>query len=190
MKKSPDKIVVAFVLILVIPVLGYLNIGLIPAYIFLVGFFGGFILWLSSTSETAWESIKWPYFLTMALFAIHRVDEQVSGFFDEMEKLTGVPYPDTVTVEGVLITFFSLFWLLSPLFIIKKKWYGYLGAWTVFAAMGVSELAHFVFPLFTPGPYGYFPGMITVVPLAPVAWWGMWRLWHPKPTTPTTPSDV
>jgi len=164
-------------MILVIPVLGYLNIGLIPALIFLVGFLGGYILWVLSPSQPEWKSIKWPYIATMIFFAIHRVDEQVSGFFEELEKITGVPYPDSITVHGILITLFSLLWLLSPLFIMKKKWYGYLGAWTVFFAMGVSELAHFVFPIFTPGPYGYFPGMITVIPLAPVAWWGMWSMW-------------
>ena len=41
---------------------------------------------------------------------------------------------------------------------------------------GVIELAHFIFPFFAPEPYGYFPGMVTLVPLAPVAWLGMWRL--------------
>ncbi len=52
----------------------------------------------------------------------------------------------------------------------------YYLAWTFFTSMGVIELAHFIFPFFTPEPYGYFPGMVTVVPLAPVAWFGMWRL--------------
>lgn len=45
-----------------------------------------------------------------------------------------------------------------------------------FTAMGVTELAHFAFPLFVAEPNGYFPGMASVVVLAPVAWWGMWRL--------------
>jgi len=42
--------------------------------------------------------------------------------------------------------------------------------------MGITELAHFVFPSFTNKAYGYFPGMASVVLLAPVAWWGMYRL--------------
>lgn len=37
--------------------------------------------------------------------------------------------------------------------------------------MGVIELAHFVFPLFGGRPYGYFPGIMSVVPLARAAWW-------------------
>ena len=48
--------------------------------------------------------------------------------------------------------------------------------WTFFTAMGVTELAHFIFPFFTKEPYGYFPGMASVFFLAPVAWWGIYRL--------------
>lgn len=180
MKKSTKIISIAFILIWIIPILGYFNIGLIPAIIFFIGFFGGFMFWVFSPAYASWKSIRWPYFLTLALFVVHRIDEERSGFFEELTKFTNVEYPDTITVQGVLIALCSLFWLLSPLFIMKNKWYGYFGAWTVFFAMGVSELAHFVFPIFTPEPYGYFPGMITVVPLAPVAWWGMWRLWFAK----------
>jgi hypothetical protein len=53
---------------------------------------------------------------------------------------------------------------------------GYYLAWTFFASLGITELAHFVLPLFSEQPYGYFPGMATVVLLAPSAWWGMVRL--------------
>jgi hypothetical protein len=49
-------------------------------------------------------------------------------------------------------------------------------AWTFFTSMGITELAHFLLPLLTTEPYGYFPGMASVVVLAPLAWWGMWRL--------------
>ena len=51
-------------------------------------------------------------------------------------------------------------------------------AWTLFASMGLTELAHFIMPLLANEPYGYFPGMASVVILAPLAWWGMWRLFR------------
>jgi hypothetical protein len=54
--------------------------------------------------------------------------------------------------------------------------FGRFLAWTFFASMGITELAHFGLPLLTQRPYGYFPGMGSVVVLAPLAWWGMWRL--------------
>ncbi|WP_220466405.1 hypothetical protein [Dyadobacter psychrotolerans] len=44
------------------------------------------------------------------------------------------------------------------------------------SSMGITELAHFVLPLLTKEPYGYFPGMTRVIVLAPLAWWGMYRL--------------
>lgn len=176
MNKTLNQVLITFTAVWVIPILGYLNIGLIPAIIFLVGFLGGFIMWLIFPMNASWKSVRIPYLLTLFLFVIHRIDEQVSGFFVELTKITGVEYPDTVTVEGVLITVFSLLWFLSPLLIRKRIAFGYYGAWSLFMAMGVSELAHFIFPFFTDEPYGYFPGMITVIPLAPVAWWGMYRL--------------
>lgn len=42
--------------------------------------------------------------------------------------------------------------------------------------MGITELAHFLFPFLTGGSYGSIPGMAIVLALAPVAWWGMLRL--------------
>lgn len=174
--KTKRNVRIGFLLIWIIPVLGYLTIGMLPAFIFAVGFLGGYLCWLFVRRKPDWNTLRWPYIATMLLFSVHRVDEEISGFFDELTKFTGVEYPDSVTVAGVLIAVCSLIWLLSPLFVIRKRWYGYLGAWTVFFAMGVSELAHFAFPLFSPEPYGYFPGMMTVIPLAPAAWWGMWRL--------------
>jgi len=46
-------------------------------------------------------------------------------------------------------------------------------AWSLFASMGITELAHFFLPFMTTDPYGYFPGMASVIVLAPLAWWGM-----------------
>jgi len=42
--------------------------------------------------------------------------------------------------------------------------------------MGVIELAHFVFPLMTGTPYGYFPGMATAGPLSAAGLWGIVRM--------------
>jgi hypothetical protein len=42
--------------------------------------------------------------------------------------------------------------------------------------MGITELAHFVFPFFRAAPHGYFPGMLTVLALAPAAGWGVRKL--------------
>lgn len=70
-------------------------------------------------------------------------------------------------------------WLAIPVLIRQGNEFGYYLGWTFFASMGITELAHFVLPLVTTEPYGYFPGMASVVVLAPFAWWGMWRLARP-----------
>jgi hypothetical protein len=179
MNKQLLTIALALFFVLAVPILGYLTIGLLPALIFLIGFLGGFIFWLMAPREASWSYIRFPYFITLALFLVHRVvEEHFFGFFDELTKITGVPYPDTVTFSGVAIGVLSLLWVLSPLLVKYGYSIGYYGAWSFFFAMGVSELAHFIFPFLTPGPYGYFPGMVSVLFLAPVAWWGMWRLWR------------
>jgi hypothetical protein len=77
---------------------------------------------------------------------------------------------------AVLLYAFAATWLLIPWLVGRRHAFGYFLVWTFFASMGITELAHFVFPLFTGAPYGYFPGMASVVPLAPLAWWGIWRL--------------
>jgi len=67
-------------------------------------------------------------------------------------------------------------WLATP-FLIKGGYdFGYYLGWTFFASMGITELAHFFLPLLANEPYGYFPGMASVLVLVPLAWWGMWRL--------------
>jgi len=46
-------------------------------------------------------------------------------------------------------------------------WFWLLTCLGFYTAMGITELAHFFFPFFSAEPYGYFPGMASVVILAP-----------------------
>lgn len=69
-------------------------------------------------------------------------------------------------------------WLAIPLLLRRGYELGRYLAWTFFASMGLTELAHFLTPVLANEPYGYFPGMASVVILAPLACWGMWRLSH------------
>lgn len=179
--KSLPIILVAFLFSVTIAALGYITIGFLPSLIWLIGFLGGFIVWLVMPARASWASIKAPYFLTLILFFIHRfIDEQFFGFFEALERITGVPFPDPAEMPVLYVVISVLFiaWMLSPILVKYGHPLGYYGAWSLFFVAGVAELAHFVFPFFTPEPYGYFPGMLTVVFLAPVGWWGMWRLYR------------
>lgn len=183
-KKPLSHILIALFITLAIPSLMFKLLGRMVGVMHLLGFLGGFIIWLLRPTSTPWAKIKIPYFLVLLLFIFHRIDEEVSGFFLALEKITGIPLPKLTNltgmalVAGIAMIMLVITWVLSPILIRWKHPLGYFGSWSFFFAAGVLELAHFiVFPFFTPEPYGYFPGMISVALLAPAAWWAMWRLY-------------
>lgn len=158
--------------------LGYLSFGVWTMLIFSSGFGVGLVLWLLSPREPAFEDIKWPFTIAFALFIAHRVEEYGTDFFDELARITGTVTPDIGSWQVILLVLLSVGgWIAMPFLVIHRIAFGYYLAWTAFAAMGITELAHFlIFPFLTGEPYGYFPGMVTVIVLAPVAGWGMARL--------------
>ncbi|SCY25322.1 HXXEE domain-containing protein [Flavobacterium caeni] len=177
MKKKPNIIVAAFVFTVAILLLGYFSFGIWTSLIFSSGFLGGFLLWLFLPSVSTFEGIRWPYWIAFFLFLLHRVEEKVMDFFDRLAEITGTRKPEILSFSVIALVILSVgAWLLIPLLMKRGYAFGSYLAWTFFAAMGITELAHFVFPFFTDEVYGYFPGMVSVVLLAPVAWWGMYRL--------------
>ena len=177
MTKNAITIVLAFLFTAAILILGYISFGLWTTVIFTSGFLGGFILWIGVPVKGDFQSIKVPFWLVFALFMVHRVEEKVADFFKALSEITGVSTPSITSLSVILLVITSVVdWLFVPFLIRRGYAFGYYLAWTFFAAMGITELAHFVLPLFTDKPYGYFPGMASVIFLAPVAWWGMWRL--------------
>lgn len=177
MKRSTSTIFLAFLFTMLVIGLGYAAFGLWTAVIFTSGFLGGFLLWICISSEVPYTSIKVPFLLAFGLFILHRVEEKVMGFFDALAEITGVETPEILSWQVILLVIVSVVaWVFIP-FLVKRGYaFGYYLAWTFFAAMGITELAHFFFPFFLDKTYGYFPGMVSVILLAPVAWWGMYRL--------------
>jgi len=157
---------------------GFFSFGAWTTFIFASGFLGGFIIWLFMPNNAPFRSFKLPYWLTFAAFILlHRVEEFVFKFQEQLSSITGNPVPDIKSPALIILVLAAVGgWLFIPYLTTKKYAFGYYLAWTFFAAMGITELAHFIFPLFWNKPYGYFPGMASVLVLAPLAWWGMWRL--------------
>lgn len=176
MNKPIPLVVAAFAFTLAILGLGYVSFGFWTMLIFSSGFLGGFVLWLLSRSKATYSAIKVPYLVTLAFFIVHRIEENRLLFQERLSGLTGVPTPEVTSLSLILLLLLSVgAWLLGP-FLLKRGYaFGNYLVWTFFAAMGITELAHFIFPFFTGESYGYFPGMASVVLLAPAAWWGMWR---------------
>lgn len=172
---------IAFALLFafVIPLLGYVYLGPLYAVLFATGYIGGFAIWSAAPAEAPWAAVRTPYWLTMLAFLLlHKVEENRTAFFQVVsDKITGDPVPDvTVHLMLSLLVLPIGAWMAVPALVKRGAAFGYFLAWTFFASMGFTELAHFVLPVLANEPYGYFPGMASVVVLAPLAWWGMWRL--------------
>lgn len=175
-KRSRPVVALAGVFTLAVVAIGYILLGWVPMALFAFGFIGGFALWLLLPSSASFRAIRAPYFLTLALFLAHKFEERHFGFFPALSKLTGVPPPQAGSPLATLLYAFAMAWLLIPFLMARRHPFGYFLAWTFFASMGITELAHFIFPFFTPRQFEYFPGIVTAVCLAPAAWWGMREL--------------
>ena len=170
------------------PLLGYVYLGPLYAGLFLVGYFGGFLLWLRTPSQVAWRAIRLPFWLTLAAFLLlHKVEENRMAFFEAVsDRITGTPVPEVT--PGLILSLLVIpvgAWLAIPLLVSRDQEFGRFLAWTFFASMGLTELAHFIMPILAREPYGYFPGMASVLVLAPLGWWGMRRLAHVSPSDGT-----
>lgn len=158
--------------------LGAVAIAPLVGLVFASGFFGGFVLWLARPMRASFGTIVAPYVAGLVAYVVHRVDEEVSGFVPAIERLTGGAVAPVASAPSLLLVALSIAWMASPLLLRRGHPLGHYGAWTLFASFGVLELAHFVFPLLTEAPYGYFPGMTTAPLIVAMGWWGMWRMWR------------
>lgn len=181
MKTNRTIVFFALIFTLAVLVLGYIMLGLLPMFLFAFGFLGGFILWLIVPANASFKEIQVPFYVTLAFFVLHKFEEKYMDFFPRLSEITGVPVPDTGSVQVYLLYAFAGAWLLIPYLVKRGYSFGYYLTWTFFTSMGVTELAHFFLPFFTNKAYGYFPGMVSVVLLAPAAWWGIVRLTRKNP---------
>jgi hypothetical protein len=179
MKKSISQIIIALFVSILTLVFSYLSLGWLVMIIFAFGYLGGFIFWLLFPNQVSFADIKLPYWLTIVTFLfLHKTEEKYMKFFETISVITGVPVPSSISFPVIMMLVIGAVpWLLIPILIKRKSQLGIYLAWTFFASMGITELAHFlVFPFLTKSSYNYFPGMASVVILAPLAWWGMYKL--------------
>lgn len=178
-QNKPLMILAALFFALLIPAIGYIYVGSLIAILFAIGYLGGFALWLCLSATAPWSALRQPYWTAFAIFIfLHKVEENRLKFFEVLgNKVTGIPVPEVtpLLVLGLLVLPLGS-WLLIPYLVKRGYAFGLFLAWTFFTSFGVMESAHFVFPLLTGEPYGYFPGMASAVILVPAGWWGMWRL--------------
>lgn len=185
MRHSPQTLLIALFITIAVPAIGYVSFGFLPASLFLIGYMSGMIFWLCIETKAPFSAIKTLYWVTFFLFIVHRIEEKKSGFFMKLSEMTGVPIPEITSAPIIILLIISVgAWLLGPFLYSRGHEIGKYLVWTFFASMGVTELAHFVLPLFVVGPYGYFPGMLSVLALAPVSWIAMWKMSHKRSLVP------
>lgn len=157
---------------------GFGAFGGLTTLVFTAGFVGGLVLWMFIPRRCTWADIRGPFWVSLALFLVHRAEEKVFGFFDMLARVSGVSTPPVASLPVVALLVLSLgAWLLIPVLVKRGHPLGGFFAWTFFASMGLTELAHWLLFPFLQGPgFNSVPGMWSVLLLAPVAWWGMWRM--------------
>lgn len=177
-RRATTHIVIAVAYSAATLVAGQAALGFLAMLVFTAGFFGGLLLWLVLPSRATWPALRLPFWTTMALFVLHRIEEKVCGFFAMLSRVTGVPTPEVASPAVIAMVVLSVGgWLAVPLLLRRGHPLGHYFAWTFFASMGLTELAHWVLFPFLQGPgFAMTPGMWSVLVLAPTAWWGMVRL--------------
>lgn len=103
MSKSGTAAVLAAAHAAVIIALGYVLLGLVPMLLFTSGFVGGLAIWLGSRDRASFGDIGIPYFLTLAFFVLHKIEEREMDFFPALSNLTGVPLPQEGSPLAVLL---------------------------------------------------------------------------------------
>jgi len=72
---------------LAIPTLGYVYLGSLVAFLFLLGYLGGFLLWMLIPAKTPYASLRIPYWSTLLAFLfLHKVEENVTTFFEVLSN--------------------------------------------------------------------------------------------------------
>jgi hypothetical protein len=174
------QIAIAVAHAIAVVILGYRMLGPVPALLFAGGFVGGFAAWTLIPARPRFQTFRAAFYLALALFVLHKVEEREMDFSTALAQLTGMPVPEPQSFQVYALYALASAWLLVPLLAGRGIELGFHLAWSFFASMGLVELARCVFPFFTEDGFGYFPGMVSASVLAPAAWLGIWSLSRPE----------
>ena len=145
------SLAVAVICCLVLPVFGYLQIGLPPVIIVGGSAFPALILWYFTYLKRPVEpEVILPLFIfTVAGLQVHIIEEYLSGFGPAMSRLFNIPWS-----ERSFLMVFALvgptIYTLTTLGLYKKVPLAGFVACFIFIGPGVAEFTHFIFPLLSP----------------------------------------
>jgi len=145
------SLIVAITFCLVVPITGYIKIGLPPVIIIgssaAIAFFFWYFTYLKTPTD---PKIILPLFiLTVAGLQIHITEEYLTGFAPAMSRLFNIPW----TEKSFLIIFAlagpTVYTLTTLGLYYKVPIAGFI-AWFIFIGPGVAEFTHFIFPIIMP----------------------------------------
>jgi len=140
-KKQKPAAIFAFLFMTAALIFGYLSFGFWASLIFTVGFLGGYILWLFVPTGASFRYLSIPYFLTLSLFAVHKIEEKQHAFLQALAKLTGGPVPSDTSFQVIMLLVLSIgAWLLAPFLVARKYAFGYYLMWTFSPIRGSPNL--------------------------------------------------
>ncbi|QXV66818.1 hypothetical protein INP83_06960 [Mucilaginibacter sp. 21P] len=151
-KKSQQlSLVIAILCCIVLPLIGYIKIGLPPVIIVggsaILAFFLWYFTYLKHPVEP--EVILPLFIFTVAGLQTHIIEEYLSGFGPAMSRLFDIPWSER--------SFLMVFALVGPTIYTLTTWGLYkklplagFVACFIFIGPGVAEFTHFIFPLISP----------------------------------------
>ncbi|WP_416865603.1 MAG: hypothetical protein ACMVP2_25095 [Imperialibacter sp.] len=143
--------VIVITFCIVMPTIGYINIGLPPVIIVggsaLVGFLFWYFTYLKNPTD---PKIILPLFLlTVAGLQIHIIEEYETGFAPAMSRLFEIPWTERSFLLVFALVGPTVYTLTSLGLYYRVPLAGFI-AWFIFIGPGVAEFTHYVFPLLTP----------------------------------------
>lgn len=145
------SLIVVIAFCLVVPVTGYIKIGLPPVIIIggsaIIGFFFWYFTYLKTPTD---PKIILPLFiLTVAGLQIHIIEEYLTGFAPAMSRLFNITWTEKSFLMIFALAGPAIYTLTTLGLYYKVPIAGFI-AWFIFIGPGVAEFTHFVFPIIMP----------------------------------------
>ena len=145
------SLVIAIAFCIIMPLIGYIKIGLAPVIIIgssaLIGFLFWYFTYLKNPTD---PKIILPLFvLTVAALQIHIVEEYQTGFGPAMSRLFNIPWSERGFVIVFALVGPTIYTLTTLGLYYRIPIAGFI-AWFIFIGPGVAEFTHFIFPLIQP----------------------------------------
>lgn len=145
------SLIVVIAFCLVVPVTGYIKIGLPPVIIIggsaIIGFFFWYFTYLKTPTD---PKIILPLFiLTVAGLQIHIIEEYLTGFAPAMSRLFNITWTEKSFLMIFALAGPAIYTLTTLGLYYKVPIAGFI-AWFIFIGPGVAEFTHFIFPVIMP----------------------------------------